>query len=146
MDVSQTCALLYTIVFYKFYDFFCRWHFLINREYYNYLFQIRQHGNFRKLNRVIFTQGKHLESRFNAYWYCFEVIKRYIFHYSMKQFPIQKTKSSFEIFHCLIYGVIKVYTEFSDAIFQFYCDFNLKGIMWCLSCIQAQSSFRENMT
>ena len=31
-----------------------------------------QHDNFRNLNRVVSTQSKHLESRVNAFWYCFQ--------------------------------------------------------------------------
>ena len=56
-----------------------------------------QHGNFRKLNRVIFTDWKHLESRVNAFWYLFSVIKRYAFHYFMKLVTIPGNQSSFEI-------------------------------------------------
>ena len=56
-----------------------------------------QHDNFRKLNRVIFTHWKHLESRVNAFWYYFPVIKRYTFRYFMKSAPIPGNQSSFEI-------------------------------------------------
>ena len=56
-----------------------------------------QHDNFRNLNRVIFNHRKHLESRVNAFWYCFPVIKRYIFHYLMKSAHIPGNRSSFEI-------------------------------------------------
>ena len=31
--------------------------------------------------RMIFNHWKHLESRVNAFWYCFLVFKRYTFHY-----------------------------------------------------------------
>ena len=57
-----------------------------------------QHDNFWNLNRVIFTHWKHLESRVNAFWYCFLVIKRYTFHYLMKPAPIRGNQSSLEIF------------------------------------------------
>ena len=56
-----------------------------------------QHDNFRNLNRVIFNHWKHLESRVNAFWYCFPVIKRETFHYSMKSAPIREKQSCFEI-------------------------------------------------
>ena len=67
-----------------------------------------QYDNLRNLNEVIFTYWKHLESQISAIWYCFPVIKRYIFHYLMKSAPIPGNHSSFEIFNCLIYGVIKI--------------------------------------
>ena len=38
----------------KFYNFFCRRHSLMNLPY-NNVSRIMQHGNFRNLNRVIFT-------------------------------------------------------------------------------------------
>ena len=57
------------LFFHKFYDFFCWGHFLMNRPFYNNLFQFMQHCSFRNLNKVIFTHWKHLESRINAIWY-----------------------------------------------------------------------------
>ena len=69
------------IVFYKFYDFFFRRHSLMNQPCYNDLFQFMQHGNFWNLNRVIFTHWKRLESRVNAFWHSFPVIKWYNFHH-----------------------------------------------------------------
>ena len=56
-----------------------------------------QHGNFRNINRVIFTHWRDPKSRVNAFWYCFPVIKRYTFHYLMKSAPIPGNQSSFEI-------------------------------------------------
>ena len=67
--------------FFKLYVFFCRRHSLMNRPCYNNLFQFMQHDNFRNLNRVVSTQSKHLESRVNAFWYCFPEIKRCTFYY-----------------------------------------------------------------
>ena len=64
---------------------------------YNNFFQFMQHANFRNLNRLIFAQWKHLQSRDNAFWYCFPVIKRYTFHYLMKSVPVSVNESSFEI-------------------------------------------------
>ena len=43
------------LFFYKFYDFFCRRHSLMNRPCHNNLFQIMQHEKLRNLNRAIFT-------------------------------------------------------------------------------------------
>ena len=57
-----------------------------------------QHDNLGNLNRVIFTHWKHLKSRVSAFWNCFPVIKRYIFHYLMKSAPILGNQSSFEVF------------------------------------------------
>ena len=37
-----------------------------------------QHDNVRNLNRVNFSHWKHKQSRVNAFWYWFPVIKRYI--------------------------------------------------------------------
>ena len=56
-----------------------------------------QHKSFRKLNRVIFTHWKDLESQVNPFWYCIPVIKRYTFHCSIKLAPIPGSLSSFEI-------------------------------------------------
>ena len=83
--------------FYKFCNFFCRRHSLMNRPWYNNLFQFMQHVNFRNINRVIFTHWKHLQSWINAFWYCSPVIKWYTFHYLMKFAPIPGNHSSFEI-------------------------------------------------
>ena len=90
-----------TFVFYKFYDFFCMRHSLMNRPYYNNLFQFRQCNNFQNLDRVIFTHWKHIESRSNVFWYCFPVIKRYTFHYLMKSAIIPGNQSSLEILRLL---------------------------------------------
>ena len=73
------------LFFYKFYDFFCRRHSLMNRPCYNNLFQVMQYDNFQNFSKEIFTHWKHLESQVNALlYYCFPVIKRYTFHYLMK--------------------------------------------------------------
>ena len=70
---SQTCNHMFKWpgIGNLFYDFFCRWHSLMNRPCYNNLFQ------FSAFNRVSFTHWKHLEPRVNVFWYCFSVIKRY---------------------------------------------------------------------
>ena len=69
------------LLFYKFYDLFCRRHSLVNRLCHNNLSWFLQNNNFRNLHRVIFTHWKHIGFRVNAVWYCFSVIKRYTFHY-----------------------------------------------------------------
>ena len=79
MSVEFACYVQTVIVFYKFYEFFCRWYSLMNWPCYKTLFQITQHANFRNLNRVIFTQWKHLEFWVHAFWYCFKAIKKYTF-------------------------------------------------------------------
>ena len=84
-------------IFKKSYDFLCRRHSLINRPCYNNLFQFMQHHNFVNLNGPIFTHWKHLESRVNTFWYCFTIIKWYIFHYLMKTAPIAGNQNSLEI-------------------------------------------------
>ena len=70
-----------------------------NRPCYNNLFQFMQRDNFRNLNKVILTHWKQLQSRVNAFWYWFSVIKLYIFHYFMKSAPIPRNQNSFEILH-----------------------------------------------
>ena len=85
------------IDFYKFHDFFCRRHSLTNQRWYSNLFQFMQHENFRNLIRVIFTHWKYLQSRVNTFWYCFPVIKRYVFHYLTKSAVIPRNQSSFEM-------------------------------------------------
>ena len=96
MDVSLICYVQIIIIFYKFYYFFCRRHSLMNQPCYNNLLQIMQHHNFRNLNRVIFTHWKQLESRVNAFWYCFPVIKQYIL-LSDEIGSIPRNQRSFEI-------------------------------------------------
>ena len=56
-----------------------------------------QLGNFRNVNRVIFTQWKYLQFRVNAFWYLFSVIKRYTFYYYLKLAPVPGNQGSFEI-------------------------------------------------
>ena len=80
----------------------------MNRPCYNNLFQFMQHASFQNLNRVIFTHGKHLESRVDAFWHCFPVIKQYTFHCLMKRLPFQETRALLKYCSCLIRGVIKV--------------------------------------
>ena len=94
---SNVYVMLKQLCFYKFYDFFCMQHSLMNQLCYNNLFQFRQHNNFQNLNRVIFTHWKHLESRINVFWYCFHVIKRCTFHYLMNSAPIPGNQSFLEI-------------------------------------------------
>ena len=81
------------LFFYKFYNFFCRRHSLMNQPCYNNLFQFMQHDKFRNLDRVVFP----LQSRVNGLWYYFIVIKRYTFQYLMKSTPVLGNQSSFEI-------------------------------------------------
>ena len=76
--------------FHKFCGSFWRRHSLMNQPYYNNLFQIIH--NFWNLNRVTFTQWKHLASRINGFWYCFKVIKQYAFHHLMKLVPFPGSK------------------------------------------------------
>ena len=55
MSVELICYVKPIIVFYRFYDLFCRRHSLMNRPCYDNLFQFVQHDNFLNLDRVIFT-------------------------------------------------------------------------------------------
>lgn len=80
MSVKYVC---YAVTIAVFYDFFCRWHSMMNWPCYNKFF-----GN---VIRVIFTQWKHLEPRVNvSNWYCFKAVKRYICHYLMKSVSIPR--------------------------------------------------------
>ena len=115
MSVELMCYVK-KITVYRFYDFFCRRHSLMNRPYYNNSFQFMQHDNFRNLNRAIFTHWKHLEFRINAFWYCFPVIKRYTFQYLMKLAPIPGNQSSFEIL--LLFDIMAL-PKFSDIFSSF---------------------------
>ena len=102
---SNSHVMLNQLLFYKFYDFFCRLHSLMNRPCYNDLFQFMQHGNFRNLNRVIFTRWKHLDFRVNV----FSAVKRHTFHYlTWNQLPSPATRALSKYCNCLIHGVIKV--------------------------------------
>ena len=89
---SMTVELVFyvktNIVFYKLYNFLCRRYSLINRFFYNNLFQIMQHDNIQNLSRVIVTQWKCIESQVNAFWFCFEVIEWYTFYSLLKEVPI----------------------------------------------------------
>ena len=82
--------------YYTFYHFSCSWHSLMNQPS-NNLLQIMQHGIVWNLNRVIFAQWKHLETKVNAFWYCMKVIKRYPFHYLIESVPVPRNQSPFEI-------------------------------------------------
>ena len=97
MSVELVVYVKIIIFLNKFYDFFCRRHSLMNHPCYNNLLKIMQYNNFQNLNRVIFTQWKHLEFRVNTFWYCFKIIKQCTFHYLMKSVPIPRNHSSFEI-------------------------------------------------
>ena len=82
------------IVFlHKFY-FFCRRHSLMNWPCYNNLFKIVQHGIFRDLNRVIFTQWKLLKSQVDTFRYCLTVLKRHTFPCLLESAPIPGNQSS----------------------------------------------------
>ena len=61
-----------------------------------------QHENFWNLNRMIFTQRKHLKSRAHGFSYCFPVINRHAFYYLIKSAPIPENQSSFEILQLFI--------------------------------------------
>ena len=65
--VSQPCML--KIFFTSILTYF--WYSLINWPSYNNLLLIMQLDNIRNLNRLVFTQWKHLEPRLNAFWFCF---------------------------------------------------------------------------
>ena len=96
MSVKYVC---YAVTIAVFYDFFCRWHSMMNWPCYNKFF-----GN---VIRVIFTQWKHLEPSVNvSNWYCFKAVKRYICHYLMKSVSIPRNQSFYEIFSCLMHGDI----------------------------------------
>ena len=95
-------------VTFKFYDFFCRQHFMIRPCHSNLLYIMLQ-DNFRNLNRVILIQWKHLKSQVNAFWYCFKVIKRYTFHYLIKPVLILGNQSSFEILQLFVTWQVSPY-------------------------------------
>ena len=67
----------------------------MDQQYYNNLFQIKQHDTFWNLLRVIVNKSKDLESPVNVFWYCFTEIKRYTSFFLMKLVP--KNQSIFEI-------------------------------------------------
>ena len=97
------------LFFYKFSDFFFRRYSLMNRESCNNLFRLMQHDNFRNLNRLIFIHWKHFESRVDAFWYCFPVIKRYIFSlFDEIGSHSKKSELLWNIAILFLYGVIKV--------------------------------------
>ena len=97
MSVKLICYVKTVTVFYKPYNFFCMQDSLISWPFYNNLFQVIQHNNFWNLNRVIFTQWKHVESWVNVFRYCFKVIKQYTFHHLMNLVLIPGSQSSYEI-------------------------------------------------
>ena len=109
MSIELICYVKQLLfLFNKFYDFFCRRYSMMNRPCYENFFQFVQHGNFRNLNRVNFIHWKHLQSRVNASWYCFPVIKQYTFHYWWNRLPFQETRVLLKYCICMIYSVIKV--------------------------------------
>ena len=95
MSAELASYVKLTILFYK---FFCRRHSLMGRPCYSNLFQIMQHDNFRNLNRVIFTQLKHLSPQLMPFDTArVKAIKRYAFQDLMKSVSIPRNQSSFEI-------------------------------------------------
>ena len=129
MDVSRTSMYAkQLLLFYKFYDFFCRRQSLMNRPCYENLSQIMKHDNFWHLCRVVFTQRKHLENQVNAFWNCLKVIKVNTSQYLMKSVPIPANQNSFEIlqlFDTWHYQIL-VILFFSSAVTLI-----LKWIKWC---------------
>ena len=123
------------LFFYKFYNFFCRRHSLMNRPCYNNIFQLIQHDNFWNLNRVFFTHWKLVESRVNALWCYFPVIRPYL----MKSAPIPGNQSSFEILQ--LFDIWR-----SQSLVIFFLVLLICWIRLCLSCIAEQSSFRRTVT
>ena len=144
MSVKLICHVKTIIVFfYKFDDFFCRRHSLMNRLCYNNLYQFMRHDNFRNLNMVISTYWKHLQSQINAFWFCFPVIKRYTFNYSIKSALIPGNHSSFRILQ--LFDIWR-YQGFVILFFSFCFVFNLRWMRMCSSCMAGQSSFSRNVT
>ena len=138
MKVDGYLSILYVIFnnfcdFYKkFCDFFCGRHSLINRPCYNNFW-----NNFWNLNRVTFTQWKHLESRVIKW---VKVIKRCTFHKLKKLILIPGNQSSieklqlFDRWHCQ-----SIVTPFSFLL--------RNSFRWCLSGIAAKlSSIGETLT
>ena len=81
------------IVFlYKFY-FFCRRHSLMNWPCYNNLFKIIQHGIFRDLNRVIFTQWKLLKSQVIPFDTVWQYLNDIPFPVCWNRLPFQETRA-----------------------------------------------------
>ena len=115
------------IVLYKFYNFSCRWHSLMNRPCYNNLVQIIWHEKFWSWNRVIFTQAKYLLSRVKVFWYCFVSLIDEVGSHSRKC----------ELFWNIAVIRYMVLSRFCAIIVQFCFEFNLKWIRWCLCCIVA---------
>ena len=85
------------LLFYKFFDFFCRQHSQMSQPCWNNLFQFMQHNNFWNLNALNCTHWKHLESRVNAIWYCFRVIK-WSFTICRNRLPFQEIREYSERF------------------------------------------------
>ena len=75
---------------------------------------IMQHDNFRNLNRMLFSQWKHLELRVNVFWYCFKVINCDAILYLMKSTSIPGIQNSFEIFELIWYMAL---LKLSDIVF-----------------------------
>ena len=72
---------------------------------------------YRDGNRMTLTHWKHLESQYNAFWYCFKVIKQYAFHYMIKLVPGTENQRFFEILQLLdtwrwmLWPNVTVFTE-----------------------------------
>ena len=73
-----------------------------------------QQENFRKLNGVIFTHGIHLESRVNAFWYCFSVIT--IYHSLSDEIGSHSRKP--ELFWNIVIVWYMALSEFIDTVFS----------------------------
>ena len=132
MSVELVC---YVKTVYKFYNFFCRRHYLVNQPSYNNLFQIMQQDNIRNFNKVIFAQWKHLCPEFMSFA---TVIKRHTFHYFLKAVPILGNQSSF--WNIAIDWYIAL-TGFNDIVFSLlYLQCKMNQRVFVLS------SFSRNLT
>ena len=104
------------LLFYKFSGFFCRQHSQISRPCWNNLFQFMQHNNFWNQNALNFTHWKNLESRVNAIWYCFRVIKQ-SFTICWNRLPFQEIREYSERFWNITIAWYMELSKFSDIMF-----------------------------
>ena len=94
----------------------------MDQQYYNNLFQIKQHDTFWNLLKVIVNKSKDLESPVNVFWYCFTEIKRYTSLYLMKLVPKKP-----ELFRNIAIDWYMELSKFSDTTFYF---FSKHSVFW----------------
>ena len=102
-----------------------------------------EHDNFRNLDRVIFTNRKHLSPEIMPLDTVFQELNDLSLTIWRNWLPFQETRAFLKYWNCL-FDIW--YDQSLVILFKFCCDFDLRWIRCCLSCTAGQSSFRRSVT